>query len=1058
MFRFPRTSLALFIALCVAMLAFASPAAAQHDLALDIRDPGAEPRIAVFRAAGFPTVDAPEIPDATLDAALAGLDVDVFATSDALAEGLRLRSHDLLILTYGSAFPVGAWHPVRTFLDRGGSLVVLGGAPFHQPVIEDGNGSFRLGVRQTTFAHQLLIGPADLWQRSEAGPDLRTVAVAESEWQGTVDVPERVWIPIIRLASVADQPGEHGSEGYRDAVQRPLVQVVDDSAFGGAGLPVATPIFEIDHLRGGRHGARWVLAPSDARLSAELIRKLVLRARRGALDVDALPNLASLRPGEVPQLDITVRRPFVRAGEAPVERADVVVKNDDGEPVFRAEVLLEGEPELRSGVLTVGPVERPLAPGLYHVEISLPDAPSAPSRTTAGFWVRDDELLRSGPKVTVSRDWLRKDGAVFPIIGTTYMASDVQRKFLIEPNPHVWDRDFAQMAKLGIGFVRTGTWTGHTRSMLGTGGLDEAFVRSLEAYVQTAAKHGIVVNYTFYAFLPLAHGADNPYLDPRALDGQRQLLTQVASRFRGVGWVHWDLINEPSYAPPEHVWQNAPIGDRFEKREWLRFLEERHGLDEELLRSRWQDPTEWIWEVPHFHEQFRAALRQDKRPRKMRDFMVLSNEIVAGWAARLRDILKEAGGDDVLVTLGQDEGGTFTRPSQQIHADSVDYTGVHPWWRNDDLLATGLFAKVPTKPSLFQETGIMRLEDMDGQTWRTPERAARLLERKYAFAFLARNAGVIEWAWNINPYQPIDNEAVIGFLRPDGTAKPELQVVPELAAFFEAAAPHLDDFEPDPVLAMIPHSRLFLGRPGGADGLKRVIRLLAEHYGVVPTVFTELRPERTPLGEARLVLVPGPQVLEDAAAASLKAASEAGAKVLLTGPIEGNPYGEVAGALAELGVADEGRPVELRERTPWGMNAESAGWATFDRDLREQMKRSTAADLTSLEGNVWHEPLPLEFAREDGPLLDLLGTALEAAGVETQPSDVPVFARLLKAPKAILGVLVNENAFDVERALTVEGRRWRVPVPAGRSRLVLFERGTGEILVVTPGEALRAVE
>ena len=35
----------------------------------------------------------------------------------------------------------------------------------------------------------------------------------------------------------------------------------------------------------------------------------------------------------------------------------------------------------------------------------------------------------------------------------------------------------------------------------------------------------------------------------------------VARRYRGVGWVHWDLINEPSYAPPEGVWKNLPIGD-----------------------------------------------------------------------------------------------------------------------------------------------------------------------------------------------------------------------------------------------------------------------------------------------------------------------------------------------------------------------------------------------------------------------------------------------------------------------------------------------------------------
>ncbi len=291
---------------------------------------------------------------------------------------------------------------------------------------------------------------------------------------------------------------------------------------------------------------------------------------------------------------------------------------------------------------------------------------------------------------------------------------------------------------------------------------------------------------------------------------------------------------------------------------------------------------------------------------------------------------------------------------------------------------------------------------------------------------------------------------MIGFFRPDGTAKPELRVVPEFAAFFARAAPWLDDFEPDPVVAVIPHSRLFMGRPGGAEGLKRMVRVLAERFGVVPAALSELRltPER--LADARLVIVPSPLVLEDSAAEALLAASRAGTKVLVTGAVLGNPYGIVPEALAELAIVDEGRPVRLREETGWG--GEGTPWATFDRDLREQLRRSLGSSPDSLEGNVWHEPLPLEFAREDEPLAGLLAAALEAAGVATQPSDARVAARLLYAPRAVLAVLVNETAVDMKRRLTVEGRTYEVPVAAGRSRLVLFERGTGEVLAATSGE------
>ena len=78
----------------------------------------------------------------------------------------------------------------------------------------------------------------------------------------------------------------------------------------------------------------------------------------------------------------------------------------------------------------------------------------------------------------------------------------------------------------------------------------------------------------------------------------------------------------------------------------------------------------------------------------------------------------------------------------------------------------------------------MSLQDPDGAPWRTPAAAALLLDRKFAYAFAGRGAGVIQWAWNINPYQPIDNEATIGVNRQDGTAKVERDVFPRFAAFF----------------------------------------------------------------------------------------------------------------------------------------------------------------------------------------------------------------------------------------------------------------------------------
>ena len=1000
-------------------------------------------RAAVFRAVGFPTVDAPPIDDATLAAALAGLSIDTLDSPSALASRLSRSAHDVLVLPYGSAFPAEAWPAIRDFVREGGGLVVLGGAPFHQPVRRSGD-AYVLGFRQPTYARELLIGPAqEIDVTTFAGP--RTSGVVEGTgWTRPLGEPRRTWALTIRLTSTKDLPGEDGSAGPRDGVVRPLVQIRD-----AEGLARACPLLEIDRLRGPGGGGRWVLAPTDGALPAVVIRDAVERALQASVAVDARPIRAAVDAGEPARIRVNVARPGARAGEMPAAKALVRVRDDVGREVATSEVELLGPAELRTGIATIATAAA-FPPGVYHARVEVADVAWSPRTTETGFWVKDATLLASGPRLSVSRDWLRADGRVLPIVGTTYMASDVHRKFLFEPNPHAWDRDFASMKKQGVNMVRTGLWTAWSRAMLDPGALDENVLAALDAYVLSAAKHGILVCFNLFAFLPPSFGDTNPYLGPRALEGQRAFLTVLGSRYRGVSWVHWDLINEPSYAPPEGLWSNQPIRDAHERKAWARWAREKHGDDPALLRDLWRDTGDDLFDLPRPDELRYTFLREQRRPRKARDFGEFSQWAVAGWARRLREILKAAGGD-VLVTLGQDEGGTADRPAQSIYYDSLDYTAVHTWWNNDDLLWDGVVTKSPELPNVHQETGLMSLNDKDGFAWRTPEAAARLLERKFAYAFAGRGAGVIQWAWNINPYMPVENEATIGFLRPDGTAKPELRAVGPLAGFLRTATPYLDDFAPDPVVLVVPHSRVFMGRPGGADATKRVVRLLAERFGVVPTALSELRLSAERLKGARLVLVPSPEMLEEQAAAALLAATKAGAKILVTGAVEGDSYGRATASLQGLGVVDAGRPLALHEPTPWG----NAGLATFEGLAQERMRRAGKPALAALSGSVWHEPLPLEFAREPEPLLALLGGALKAAGIETHPAAGGVAARILVAPKAVLVVVVNETPDAARRALKVEGRSVAIPVAALGARLALFERGSGRLIAVTPGEPLQ---
>lgn len=178
--------------------------------------------------------------------------------------------------------------------------------------------------------------------------------------------------------------------------------------------------------------------------------------------------------------------------------------------------------------------------------------------------------------------------------------------------------------------------------------------------------------------------------------------------------------------------------------------------------------------------------------------------------------------------------------------------------------------------------------------------------------------------------------------------------------------------------------------------------------------------------------------------------------MLVTGAVTGDPYGRVPAPLSSLGIVDAGRPVRLHECVR-GIAASSGAssdgcrsGATFDRNLQESLLRSLAPPLARLGGNVWHEPLPLEHAREDEPIAALLAAAFDAAGVDTHPASAGVSARLLFAPRSILAVFVNETASDVERRIRIGSRTAVVNVPGGRSRLVLFDR-TGTVLAETAG-------
>jgi hypothetical protein len=349
----------------------------------------------------------------------------------------------------------------------------------------------------------------------------------------------------------------------------------------------------------------------------------------------------------------------------------------------------------------------------------------------------------------------------------------------------------------------------------------------------------------------------------------------------------------------------------------------------------------------------------------------------------------------------------------------------------------------------------MRLENVDGESWRTSDAARRLLERKFAYAFMGGGAGAVEWCWNINEYQSTDNEVSIGLTRADGTMKKETEVLSEFSSFFKKAEPYLQDFATDSIMVVIPNSSFFTSTPDACDGVKRLVEVLSENFGVLPTMLSEYKLSGPRLEGVKLVIIPDAGMICDSAASELFMASRNGAKVLFTGAVDGNEYGKVTPDFRLLGIEPGGTAVSHYERTNWGPGGTKTDhFVTFGSGKSEYLMKSISTPLDTLRGNIMDEPLPLELAREKGPLVTMLAAVMKYSGMKPHLYDTPIASRVLETRASVLIVCVNESSTTLTRDVAVGKSRYEIPVEAGCSRLVLINRTDGKIIEATEGKPI----
>jgi len=959
--------------------------------------------VVVFSDAGFPAADSASPSSQQLAAILPGASLK---DATHLREALALPTTRLLVLTYGSAFPEDAWPDIQSFLHRGGNLLVLGGMPFTRAAYREG-GDWHLRPYSVRFIRPLMIDQYQETQGSEGmqfqpNPDLPPQLPAFA-WR-------RAYSPVIRLSAV-DLYHRGGAAGSIDAR-------LDTLAWGvKSGRKMSAPAIQVDHYRNGFDGGRWIFVNADLVQNffdnPSLVQSLAERALQGAEEFTVRPTLPLYLHGEPIELQV-----LWHAAQQPKGTVSLKVTS-----------YPEAQLSNRSTVTAVAPFNEPVvlpAPegkGLYVIEAQLLEGDKIRATYHSGFWIRDEAFLRSGPHLSVNHDYFELDGHSLAVVGTTYMSSEVQRLYFERPNVYVWNQDLAQIHDAGLNMIRTGWWTGWDKFCNENGQPYERTLRTLEAYLMTARKNGLPVQFNFFAFLPDVLGGANAFLDPAAVRRQQTLISSVVARFHDVPFLAWDLINEPSFS--EHLWTMRPNGDPIELANWNAWLSARYP-DRAKLAALWNVPPDSVAgtiALPSAEEFSPRGMYAGPNSLRIHDYVLFAQESFAQWARSMRDTIR-ATGSQQLVTVGQDEGGIQDRLSPAFWGQSVDFTTNHSWWQNDYVLWDSLAAKQPGEAMLIQETGLQRELNLDEVARRTPESEAALLERKIATSFI-QGSGAIEWLWNTNSYMTESNETPIGAVRTDYTEKPEASVLRAFAQFAPSMQEHLRDPQ-QPSIAIITSqaAQYSVLADFQLEAQRRAVRALAYDVHLPSYVIAENQIEK--LGSPKLAILPLPQALSEPAWSVLLKYADAGGNLLITGPVDRDEHCQVVHRSAALNLMARVEPLTYHDATMRvGTLSVPLAFGQPQQNMLDSLRfedGSTFKQISHGKGRIFWASYPVELAE------DLQSTADLYAYVAARLNITPMFTAQSPLPRGVLVfptmladsvqyILVNDSANDAVLSL-----------------------------------------
>ena len=526
----------------------------------------------------------------------------------------------------------------------------------------------------------------------------------------------------------------------------------------------------------------------------------------------------------------------------------------------------------------------------------------------------------------------------------------------------------------------------------------------------------------------------------------------------------WDLINEPTFANPKHLWS---VRITMSLKKCLvgilkkRFNEPSEVKLADVLKDKWRlRNDENPFELPKMEDFDNYNIAVKRRPLKALEFRLFAQEIFRNWAQEMAITLKKTGNPKQLVTVGQDEAGTADSPSTQFHADVLELTGLHNWWANDDLLWDAVVSKAPEKPNLVQESGIMFYENQEGKAWRTDKNAADLLSRKMGLSLGANGAGFIEWIWNINPFMDNENEAAIGFHRVSGTAKKELTHFSQIAKFANENKQYFKEKVDEKTVLVIPHSYQFLPRNYAQEATRKAVRVF--HYYCRHTLRavseygfeSVLREKEAP----KLILLPSVNCFNQNAWQQLMELKKRGAVIALTGYFADDEHLLPQNRFPDIGLSAKFSGISAPVSPNETVNINGENFVVhFSGEKIQQVRRAENSNGVRFENvylkdNVLWNYIPLEIGENLEAIQAFYKLALKEAGLSpyfSLENETPsILIRPTEFENAILYLLINESSRYEYLRLT--HLPTKTPINIGlegeENVLLLLEKETGKII------------